>query len=168
MSFYTPEYGIRRYDDIPTLCSGCDAQATLTGLTQKNKEMLIEASSFHSLTDELKLLRRLHDLVETFPDTKHPLIHNKRRKSKRLGNPEADARIDHVLNQDPELQQFLTDCGFDIDARLSFVETRVDTMRFATGHPDVACKQCGNYCYLPESFLSEVGSYLERLADDGG
>lgn len=130
--------------------------------------MLIDSSSFHSLSNELILLRRLQEMVDTFPDSKHPLIHSKRRNSKRLGNAEPDARIDYVLNQDPELRDFLTNCGFDIDARLTFVEERVSAMRFATGHPDIACKQCGNYLFLPDSFLSEVGSYLERLTDDGG
>ena len=168
MSFYTPEFGIKHYNDIPTLCSGCGVHATWTDLTQKAKERLIEASSFYSLTAELVLLKRLNDLIALFPDTKHPLIHDKRRKSKRNGEPEDDVRIERLLDQDHELREFLTNCGFDLDARTSFVEERLNTIRFATGHPDIACRQCGAYCYLPESFLMEVGSYLERLAEDGG
>jgi hypothetical protein len=63
MSFYTPEFGIKHYNDIPTICSGCGVHATWTDLTQKAKERLIEASSFYSLTAELVLLKRLNDLV---------------------------------------------------------------------------------------------------------
>ena len=141
---------------------------TLTKLSQKTKEMLIDASSFHSFIAELVLLTRLHDLVELFPDTRHPLVHSKRGKTKRAGNPVTDERIEHILNQDPDLRKFLTSCSFDMNERRSFVEERVSTMRFATGHPDIACKRCGDYSYLPESFLREVGSYTERFPEDGG
>ncbi len=58
MSFYTPEFGIKHYNDIPTICSGCGVHAIWTDLTQKAKERLIEASSFYSLNAELVLLKR--------------------------------------------------------------------------------------------------------------
>ena len=166
MSFYTPEFGIKHYDEIPVLCSNCDSQSTWRELSQSTKEALISSTSLHSLTREHKFLKRLQDLCDAFPDTKHPLIHNKRRK--RDGNPEADARVEHVLNNDPELRDFLTKSGFDIAARLPFVEKRISELRFASGRHDIACKKCGNYSYLPNKFLMEVGSYLERLGENGG
>ncbi len=168
MSSYTPEFGIKHYNDIPTICSGCGVHALWTDLTQKTKVRLIEASTFHSLANELVLLNRLNDLLDLFPDTRHPLIHNKRCISKRHGEAETDVRVEHVLNRDQELREFLTNCGFEHEARMSFVERRLKVMRFATGHPDIACRQCGAYCFLPEAFLMEVGSYFERLIEDGG
>ncbi|MEM7312173.1 MAG: hypothetical protein AAF497_03380, partial [Planctomycetota bacterium] len=91
-------------------------------------------------------------MIDTFPDTKHPLIHSKRRKAKRIGNAQDDARIDDALSQDSELRGFLENCGFDIDARLTFVEERMTAMRFKTGHTSIECKQCRRYLYLPQSF----------------
>ncbi len=83
MSFYTPEIGIEHYDEIPVLCSKCIGQSTWTGLSQKTKEALIHASSYHSFTAELLLLNRVDDLISHFPDTKLPLIYNKRRIAKK-------------------------------------------------------------------------------------
>ena len=168
MSFHTPEYGIRHYDEIPVVCSACGVQSTWTDLSQDTKEALIEASSFCSLTNELTLLNRLADLLTRFPNTQHPLIHNKRRVKKRTRLAEPDPRVDEALSDDPELNDFLTNSGFDVDARLAFVEKRLKTLERIAQRDDIACRICGAYSFLPEDFVWEVGSYLERLAEDSG
>lgn len=164
MTVFNPHDGIWHYREIPVVCSTCGQSDTWTDLTQETKEALLDKTVLHSLAEELDFLERTAAIVRQFPETSHSLILDK------LGEHAAieecfDPVVDHLLLQDPELREFLTNSQFKLDARLDFVSTTVASIAASLSRDDTRCRKCGAYVYLPDNFYDEVGLGLKIPGD---
>lgn len=166
MSFFAPQIGISFYNEVPVICSQCGYSETRHGLTQSVKEALIDTTSLRRLTIERELLERTASLFHLFPKTRHPLLVDKKcRNPKNRLKASPDPDVDTALDRDIELKMFLTDCGFDLDARIAWIDQRLSHLESYRFRADVKCSKCDGFVYLPDDFYGEVGTYMERLKE---
>ncbi len=165
MSFFSPEIGIRFFDEIELKCSACDYGATRSDVDLETKEALVRTTPHHELAEEHRLLTRTKEFFGRFPDSRHPLIvrlmflHDP-------PEPRPDSTFDTALASDTELRDFLKDNMCYLPARIEFCADRCREYDHYTRRADVACPNCDGYLILPREFYFRVGCYIDSLEDD--
>jgi hypothetical protein len=128
----------------------------VNGLSHSEKQFLIDATQYHQLYVEHRLLRELEALIQRYPRTHHPLIVGKLPKAKR--DDKDDQAIESYLNSRQELREFLTDRSFLLPARLKFVSNAIDRARKPITNLLVTCDRCDRqYAVLPFEYYLQSG-----------
>ena len=160
MSFFAPSLGILEFDEIPVECVHCGYSETRTDFADETKQAVIETTVHSELDTERKMLQRTRLLFDRYPKSRHPIILNKTGRRKTV-IPSSDPAFESELIADPELHEFLTNGGFNLDARESFVASRIPELLPYTEREDLRCHQCGAYLVIPRSFYYQVGCYFD-------
>ncbi|MFG0332318.1 MAG: hypothetical protein ACF8TS_03055 [Maioricimonas sp. JB049] len=156
MTLFMPDADNIGDSDVPVECPQCGLSQRRDGLTQPEKQFLVDSTLYHHLWAEYRLLLRVNEILTIFPGTRHPLLADKIAPSgARAGD---DGAVDAILDRDPELRAFLQRSHFRFDRRFAWVNEYVERHREVIARAVVRCKECEQqYLVLDEAFYARIG-----------
>ncbi|QDU35842.1 hypothetical protein Mal4_01240 [Maioricimonas rarisocia] len=161
MTLFMPDADDIGDSDVPVECPQCGLSQRRVGLTQPEKQFLIDSTLYHRLCAEYRLLLRINEILTDFPGTRHPLLADKVASSgARAGD---DGAVDAILDRDPELREFLQRSHFRFDRRFAWVDEYLEHHREVIARALVRCPECEQQSMvLDEAFYARIGFRTPR------
>jgi len=143
-------------NNVPVKCPECGLEERLDGLSNAEKTYLVHSTMFHELWTEYQLLLRMQEIISLFPGTRHPLLADKLPENRiSICN---DAVVDVIINDDPELRDFLRRGRFRFDRRFPWVEKTVQEYKPEIEKLLLKCSRCeGHYVTFTEQYYLQLG-----------
>ncbi|MBX2850759.1 MAG: hypothetical protein KTR15_03315 [Phycisphaeraceae bacterium] len=151
-----PAEAILKHLVIPVFCVKCGSQTRLDSLSDSEKKSLVEMTSFQNALEERRMLIRIKQLFDRFPDSKHASIMCKLFPRDRRPGFEPDAAFDEALGNQPDIKKYLSKRSFLLPARLRAIEAQVVQYQNELSDYSIQCQKCFDLLAIDKEFFNQL------------
>ena len=142
--------------EVQVFCPSCDGEFSLDGLSNAEKQTLVELKWYHDESIEYRYYTVIADIVDRFPATQHPLLVNKLPPN-RIGFTDDDL-VDLTIAEHPGMHKYLTSRGFRFDKRWHIVQEFQHRDIPAPLTSAIRCLKClEQYLVLTDAYFYTLG-----------
>lgn len=118
MTIFAP-FPEKMVGSVPMICPVCDQTWNRSGLTDDQKQFLIDATGYHKILAEYRHLQTLDSILRRFPGTRNGLVTSKIRKQ--LYGYDDEVAVANLIDTTEGFHDFLKQSHFEHYGRYSFV-----------------------------------------------